>query len=67
LIGAYWVAYRPLAQTSGQIRRGFRSSVHRQGCAWYPAHYRANWERAISCKGYAPAQDGFGMMDACGD
>ncbi|HEY6392167.1 MAG TPA: penicillin acylase family protein, partial [Bryobacteraceae bacterium] len=65
LIAAYWVAYRPLAQTSGQISApvSAAASIGRDALG-IPHIAAANWEDAIFLQGYATAQDRLWQMDA---
>ena len=65
LIAAYWIAYRPLAQTSGQIQApvSAQASVVRDALG-VPHISAANWEDAIFLQGYVTAQDRLWQMDA---
>ncbi len=65
LMAAYWVAYRPLAQTSGQISAPISAaaSIARDALG-IPHIAAANWEDAIFLQGYATAQDRLWQMDA---
>jgi len=65
LIGAYWVAYRPLAQTSGQISApvSARASIARDALG-IPHITARELGRAIFLQGYATAQDRLWQMDA---
>ena len=59
LMGAYWVAYRPLAQTSGQISAPISAgaSIARDALG-IPHIVAANWGDAIFLQGFATAQGG---------
>jgi penicillin amidase len=65
LIALYWTAYRPLAQTSGEITAPIsaRASVRRDALG-VPHISAANWEDAIFLQGYVTAQDRLWQMDA---
>src|ERR1700737_1258217 len=65
LMAAYWVAYRPLAQTSGQISAPVSApaSIARDALG-IPHISAANWEDAIFLQGYVTAQDRLWQMDA---
>jgi penicillin amidase len=65
LIAAYWVAYRPLAQVSGQITAPIsaQASIARDALG-IPHITAANWEDAVFLQGYATAQDRLWQMDA---
>jgi penicillin G amidase len=61
----YWVAYRPLPQTSGQIGAPIsaQASVVRDAIG-VPHISAAQWEDAIFLQGYVTAQDRLWQMDA---
>ncbi len=61
----YWVAYRPLPQTSGQIAAPIsaQASVVRDAIG-VPHIAAAHWEDAIFLQGYVTAQDRLWQMDA---
>ena len=65
LVAAYWIAYRPLPQTSGQIAAPIsaRATVERDALG-VPHIAAANWEDAIFLQGYVTAQDRLWQMDA---
>ena len=65
LLALYWIAYRPLAQTSGQILApvSARATVVRDALG-VPHISAANWEDAIFLQGYVTAQDRLWQMDA---
>ncbi len=65
LFAAYWFAYRPLPQTSGQIAAPIsaKATVERDGLG-VPHIAAANWEDAIFLQGYVTAQDRLWQMDA---
>ena len=62
---AYWVAYRPLPQTSGRIAAPIsgRATVERDARG-VPHIAAASWEDAIFLQGYVTAQDRLWQMDA---
>jgi len=64
-LALYWVAYRPLAQTSGQISApvSARATVTRDALG-VPHISAANWEDAIFLQGFVTAQDRLWQMDA---
>jgi len=65
LLAAYWFAYRPLPQTSGQIAAPIsaKATVERDALG-VPHIAAANWEDAIFLQGYVTAQDRLWQMDA---
>ena len=65
LIAGYWVAYRPLAQTSGEIKAPIsaKATVVRDSIG-IPHISAANWQDAIFLQGYVTAQDRLWQMDA---
>ena len=65
LLALYWIAYRPLAQTSGQISApvSARATVTRDALG-VPHISAANWEDAIFLQGFVTAQDRLWQMDA---
>ncbi|HUJ49310.1 MAG TPA: penicillin acylase family protein [Bryobacteraceae bacterium] len=65
LFAAYWFAYRPLPQTSGQIAAPIsaKATVERDALG-VPHIAAANWEDAIFLQGYVTAQDRLWQMDA---
>src|SRR5579872_2763689 len=65
LSAAYWFAYRPLPQTSGQIAAPIsaKATVQRDAVG-VPHIAAANWEDAIFLQGYVTAQDRLWQMDA---
>jgi penicillin G amidase len=65
LLALYWIAYRPLAQTSGQISAPIsaRATVARDALG-IPHISAANWEDAIFLQGFVTAQDRLWQMDA---
>lgn len=65
LSAAYWFAYRPLPQTSGQIAAPIsaKATVQRDALG-VPHIVTANWEDAIFLQGYVTAQDRLWQMDA---
>jgi penicillin amidase len=66
LVGAaYWLAWRPLPQTSGEITAPIttRATVARDALG-IPHVSAASWEDAIFLQGYVTAQDRMWQMDA---
>ena len=66
LVGAaYWLAWRPLPQTSGEIAApvAMRATVIRDVLG-VPHISAASWEDAIFLQGYVTAQDRMWQMDA---
>ncbi len=65
LLALYWIAYRPLAQTSGQISAPIsaHATVVRDSLG-VPHIAAANWEDAIFLQGFVTAQDRLWQMDA---
>ncbi len=65
LLALYRIAYRPLAQTSGQISApvSARAAVTRDALG-VPHISAANWEDAIFLQGFVTAQDRLWQMDA---
>lgn len=65
LVVAYWTAYRPLPQTSGQIAAPIsaRATVARDGLG-VPHIAAASWEDAVFLQGFVTAQDRLWQMDA---
>ena len=62
---AYWVAYRPLPQVSGEISAPVSSSATIARDARGVPHIAAgSWEDAIFLQGFATAQDRMWQMDA---
>ena len=63
-VGAYWVAWRPLPQTSGEITAPIttRATVVRDALG-VPHISAASWEDAIFLQGYVTAQDRMWQMD----
>jgi len=62
--GAYWYAWRPLAQTSGQISAPISAAARIARDAQGVPHIQAaSWEDAIFLEGYAMAQDRLWQMD----
>jgi penicillin amidase len=65
LSAAFWFAYRPLPQTSGQIAAPVSAKATIQRDARGVPHIAAaNWEDAIFLQGYVTAQDRLWQMDA---
>lgn len=64
LAAVYWVAYRPLPKTSGQIAAPIsaRASIARDALG-VPHITAGQWEDAIFLEGYATAQDRLWQMD----
>jgi penicillin G amidase len=64
LAGIYWIAYRPLPQTSGQISApvSARAAIARDALG-VPHVTASQWEDAIFLQGYATAQDRLWQMD----
>lgn len=64
LAAIYWIAYRPLPQTSGQIYAPVlaRATVTRDAIG-VPHITAGRWEDAIFLQGYATAQDRLWQMD----
>ena len=61
----YWLAWRPLPQTSGQISLPVAASARIQRDALGVPHIQAkNWEDAVFLQGYVTAQDRLWQMDA---
>src|SRR5579883_1630126 len=65
LIAAYWFAYRPLPQTSGQIAAPIsaQATIGRDSLG-VPHISAASWEDAIFLQGFVTAQDRLWQMDA---
>ena len=65
LFAAYWMAYRPLAQTSGQIAAPIsaQATVIRDALG-VPHISAAIWEDAVFLQGFVTAQDRLWQMDA---
>ena len=66
LLGAaYWFAWRPLPETSGEIAAPIsaRATISRDALG-VPHITAASWEDAIFLQGYATAQDRMWQMDA---
>ncbi|MGD0437915.1 MAG: penicillin acylase family protein, partial [Bryobacteraceae bacterium] len=65
IAAAYWLAYRPLARTSGRISApvSATATVVRDAIG-VPYIRAANWEDAIFLQGYVTAQDRLWQMDA---
>lgn len=65
LFGAYWVAYRPLAQTSGEIGAPISApATIARDAIGVPHIVAANVEDALFLQGYVTAQDRLWQMDA---
>jgi penicillin amidase len=64
LAAVYWIAYRPLPQTSGQISApvSARAAIARDALG-VPHITAGEWEDAIFLQGYATAQDRLWQMD----
>jgi penicillin amidase len=64
-VGAYWIAWRPLPQASGEIAApiSMRATVSRDALG-VPHISAAAWEDAIFLQGYVTAQDRMWQMDA---
>src|SRR5580658_6719551 len=61
----YWLAYRPLPKTSGQIAAPISAQAAVQRDALGVPHISAaGWEDAIFLQGYVTAQDRLWQMDA---
>src|SRR5580704_4377939 len=65
LTAAYWVAYRPLPQTTGEISAPIsaKATVLRDAIG-VPHIAAASWEDAVFLQGYVTAQDRLWQMDA---
>jgi len=65
LAATYWVAYRPLPKTSGQIAAPIssRATISRDALG-VPHIIAANWEDAVFLQGFVTAQDRLWQMDA---
>jgi penicillin G amidase len=65
VVAAYWIAWRPLPQTSGEIAAPItaRATVVRDAIG-VPHISAASWEDAIFLQGYVTAQDRMWQMDA---
>jgi len=65
LFVTYWIAYRPLPQTSGQIAAPIsaKATVARDAIG-VPHIAAASWEDAIFLQGFVTAQDRLWQMDA---
>ena len=65
VVAAYWLAWRPLPQTSGDIAAPItaRATVIRDALG-VPHISAASWEDAIFLQGYVTAQDRMWQMDA---
>ena len=65
LLGAaYWYAWRPLPQTSGQISAPISAEARiTRDAKGVPHIQAASWEDAIFLQGYAMAQDRLWQMD----
>src|ERR1700678_1086762 len=64
LVAAYWIAYRPLPQTSGQISAPISAQASIARDALGVPHITAGpWEDAIFLQGYTTAQDRLWQMD----
>jgi len=62
--GGYWYAWRPLAQTSGQISAPISAEARIARDAQGVPHIQAaSWQDAIFLQGYAMAQDRLWQMD----
>ncbi|MGP0076116.1 MAG: penicillin acylase family protein [Bryobacteraceae bacterium] len=64
LAAAYWIAYRPLPKTSGEIAAPIaaRATIARDALG-VPHIAAGQWEDAIFLQGYATAQDRLWQMD----
>jgi penicillin amidase len=64
-VAAYWLGWRPLPQTSGDMTApiGARATVTRDALG-IPHISAASWEDAIFLQGYVTAQDRMWQMDA---
>src|SRR5215469_8325147 len=64
LFAAYWIAYRPLARTSGEITAPVseKATVARDAIG-VPHIQAASWEDAIFLQGFVTAQDRMWQMD----
>ena len=64
LAAAYWFAYRPLPQTSGQIAAPIsgRATIERDALG-VPHIAASTWEDAVFLQGYVTAQDRLWQMD----
>ncbi len=64
LAGGYWYAWRPLAQTSGEISAPISAEAHIARDAQGTPHIQAaSWQDALFLEGYAMAQDRLWQMD----
>jgi penicillin amidase len=65
VVAAYWLAWRPLPQTSGEIAAPIttRATVTRDALS-VPHIAAASWDDAIFLQGYVTAQDRMWQMDA---
>ena len=65
LASVYWLAWRPLPQTSGDLQLPITAPATVQRDALGVPHIQAgNWEDAIFLQGYVTAQDRLWQMDA---
>jgi penicillin amidase len=65
LAAAYWLAYRPLAQTSGEIAAPISApATVVRDVIGVPHIHAAGWEDAMFLQGYVTAQDRLWQMDA---
>ncbi|MBZ5611932.1 MAG: penicillin acylase family protein [Acidobacteriia bacterium] len=65
LAAAYWTAYRPLPQTTGQISAPISAAATVARDSLGVPHIKAaTWEDAIFLQGYVTAQDRLWQMDA---
>ncbi len=65
IAAVYWLAWRPLPQTSGELNLPVTASATVQRDALGIPHIQAsNWEDAVFLQGYVTAQDRLWQMDA---
>jgi penicillin amidase len=65
LVAVYWIAWRPLPQTSGEITAAISQRATIERDARGVPHIRAaGWEDAVFLQGYVTAQDRLWQMDA---
>jgi penicillin G amidase len=64
-IAVYWVAYRPLPQTKGELEAPVRADgVIRRDARGIPHIEAASWQDAVFLQGFATAQDRLWQMDS---
>ena len=64
-IAIYWLAFRPLPKTSGEISAPIRSSaIVKRDARGVPHIEAASWQDAIFLQGYVTAQDRLWQMDS---